>query len=380
MQHSTVRVHRLGVLSVLLLLMLVATACGQTAEVQTVNIVRVPDGGRLPSAVLSEDDTVHLVYVQGDPGEGDLMYVTRRLGITEWSTPVRVNSAPGTVTGIGPVDGGQLALGPGGRVHVAWMRMAPPTFFYTRSNEDGPGFEEQFGLASGDGIEAGPALTVDRDNNVYLFWHAGAGEDATRAVYLAVSRDGGFVFEPARQVNAAIEGACACCALAASTGDDGTIRVSYRGARENIHRGQRLLTSRDAGVTFTDEQLQPWDVGACPVAVPSLSSGSEAATVAWETQGQVHFARVGRLDEILTPIGTAALRRKNPTVAVNRRGETLLVWADGSGFRSGGTLHWQLFDPDGAPGETGPHTDTKIPESSRPAALARADGGFVVVY
>jgi hypothetical protein len=353
----------------------VATACGQT-----VDIMRVPDQGRLPHAVLGEDGTLHLAYVQGDPREGDLMYVTRRPGVTEWSTPVRVNSAPGTVTGIGPVDGGQLALGPEGRVHVAWMRIAPPTFFYTRSNEDGPGFEEQFGVASGDGIEAGPALTVDRRNNVYLFWHTGAGEDATRAVYLAVSRDGGFVFEPPRQVNAAIEGACACCALATSTDDDDTIRVSYRGARENVHRGQRLLTSRDAGVMFTDELLQPWDIGACPVAVPSLIGGSAGTTVAWETQGQVQFARVDRLGEIVTPTGKAALRRKNPTVAVNQRGETLLGWADGSGFRSGGTLHWQLFDPDGRPGETGPYNETTVPESSRPAALARADGGFVVIY
>ena len=380
MYHADFRGHRLAVPSVLLLLLAVSAACGQTVEIGAVDIIRVPDEGRLPHAVLGEDETLHLVYMQGDPSEGDLVYVSRRPGATEWATPLRVNSAPGTVTGIGPVDGGQLALGPDGRVHVTWMRMAPPAFFYTRSNEDGPGFEKQFDVASDYGVEAGPALTVDQDNNVYLFWHAGTGEDATRVVYLTVSRDAGQVFEAPRQVNAAIEGVCACCALAASTDDDGTIHVSYRGARENIHRGQRLLTSRDAGVTFTDELLQPWDVGACPVAVPSLNSSSSGTTVAWETQGQVQFARVDRLDKIVTPTGKAALRRKNPTIAVNTRGETLLVWADGSGFRSGGALHWQLFDSDGQPGETGPDTETTVPESSRPAALARADGGFVVVY
>ena len=375
MRDSALRVPRLRMLLILLMVMPVGAACGVP-----VDIMRVPDPGRLPHAVLGEDGTLHLIYVQGDPTEGDLMYVTRQPGVTEWSSAVRVNSAPGTVAGIGPVDGGQLALGPDGRVHVTWMSIAPPILFYTRSNEGDPGFEDQFGVASDEGIEAGPALTVDHDNNVYLFWHAGAGEDATRAVYLAASRDGGLVFEPPRPVNSAVEGACACCALAASTDAAGAVRVSYRGARENVHRGQRLLTSRDAGVTFTDELLQAWDIGACPVAVPSLTASSTGTTVAWETQGQVQFARVDRLNRIVTPIGEAALRRKNPTVAVNYRGETLLVWADGSGFRSGGTLHWQLFDPDGEPGETASHIDATVPERSRPAALAQSDGRFVVIY
>ena len=60
-----------------------------------------------------------------------------------------MNSAEGTVTGFGPIDGGRLALGKNGRLHVAWMRISPTAFFYTRANEDGQGFEEQFAVASG---------------------------------------------------------------------------------------------------------------------------------------------------------------------------------------------------------------------------------------
>lgn len=364
---------RQGWLATLLLAMSVAATSGQTVET-----LRVPDGGRLPHAVVADDGTVHLVYVAG---EGDLMYARLGPNDTELSPPQRVNSAPGTVTGIGPIDGGQLALGPDGRVHVAWMRMRPPAFFYTRSNLDGPGFEEQFGVASGDGIEAGPALAVDGDNTVYLFWHSGGGEDAGRAVYMAASRDGGLIFEPAQQINAPVEGACACCGLTAIADHAGSIYLSYRGARENIHRGQRLLTSSDAGATFADDLLQPWDVGACPVAVPSLTTGPTGTTVAWETQGQVQFARADTMDrQIVEPTGTATLRRKNPTVAVNHRGETLLAWGDGSGFRSGGTLHWQLFDADSTPGAARADDGERVPESSIPAALARPDGSFLVVY
>ena len=357
-----------------------ALALAASVSAQPVETLRVPAGGRLPHASVGDDGTVHLVYVVGNGPVGDLMYVTRAAGQGEWSTAQRVNNVPGTVTGIGPVDGAQLALGPDGRLHVAWMRIAPPAFFYARSNEVGSGFEEQFSMASGDGIEVGPAIAVDTANNVYLFWHAGGGEDATRAVYMAVSRDGGSLFEFVRPINAELEGACACCGVAAGIDDNGAIYFSYRGARENINRGQRLLTSHDAGVNFTDELIQPWHVGACPVATTSLSAGPHGLTVAWETEGQIQIARAGALDTPQSPPGKATLRRKNPRVAVNSRGETLLAWGDGSGFRSGGTLHWQLFDASGRPTSNRDADGTTIPENSVPVALAKQDGSFVVIY
>ena len=87
---------------------------------------RVPDGGRLPHAVIDDEGTTHLVYLKGEPVEGDLMYVTRGPGATTWSEPAQVNSEPGTVTGIGPIDGGHLAQGrdtchmPGARDQKSW--------------------------------------------------------------------------------------------------------------------------------------------------------------------------------------------------------------------------------------------------------------------
>ena len=360
--------------------LLLGVACSSPALSQSVVTLRIPDGGRLPQAVLDDGGTLHLIYVVGDTQHGDLMYVTRAPGASSWSEPEQVNSAPGTVTGFGPVDGGQLALGKNNRLHVAWMRISPMAFFYTRSNEDGPGFEEQFGVASGDGVEAGPSVVADQDGNVYLFWHSGGGEDAGRTVYMVASRDEGFIFELARPINDTAEGACGCCSVAALSDDTGAIYLSYRGARDNVERGQRLLTSRDAGQTFTDELIQPWNVGACPVATSTLSTGPSGMTVAWETQGQVYFARVDQLEAPVSPPGAADARRKNPAVAVNHRGETLLAWGDGSGFRSGGTLHWRVFDTDDHP--TAVHGDgaDTLPEGSVPTVLVQKDGTFLVIY
>ena len=180
---------------------------------------RVPDGGRLPQAVIDDAGTVHLVYFKGEPNGGNLLYVTRKSSdVTwSWSKPQRVNSEPRTVAGIDPISGGRIALGRHNRLHVAWFKTRPTEFFYTRTNQYGTEFEAQFGLAAGDGVGAGPTIAADGVGNVFLFWHAGAVEDAHRAVYMAMSHDDGTIFGPVRPVNAEAEGACNCCGLDALT-------------------------------------------------------------------------------------------------------------------------------------------------------------------
>ena len=360
--------------------LLLGWGCAASGLDESVVVWRIPADGRLPQAVIDDADTVHLVYFQGETRGGDLMYVTRKPGDSAWSEPQRVNSEPSTVAGVGPIDGGQLALGQHNRLHVAWLNASPTVFFYTRTTQDGTGFEAQFGLASGDGVEAGPAIAADGAGNVFMFWHAGAGEDAHRSVYAAVSHDEGTIFEPARPVNVEGEGACNCCGLQALADDSGAVHVSYRGAGDNIRRGQRLLTSRDVGQTFSDELIHPWELGACPVATTSLSQGPTGITMAWETEGKVYFTDADHLKTNVSPAGSTKTRRKNPVVAVNHRGDTLLAWGDGLGWRSGGTLNWQVFDADGREtADRGTGTET-IPEASRPAALARSDGTFLLIY
>ena len=119
---------------------------------------------------------------------------------------------------------------------------------------------------------------------------------------------------------------------------------------------------------------------ACPLSTTTLGQGPTGMTVAWETQGQVYFASADRLETAVSPPGTAELRRKNPAIAVNHRGETLLVWADGAGFRSGRSLHGQSFDADGQPTPSHSRGTETIPDGSVPAALAYPDGTFLVIF
>ena len=353
-------------------------AASSRGEVET---LRIPEGGRMPRAVVDAEGTVHLVYVAGGTDRANLFHVTRAPGAASWSKPRRVNGRDLSVAGVGPIDGGQLALGPDDRLHVVWLRAEPLRFVYTRSRAGGSGFEAERALSTGDDgtVEAGPAVAVDRRGDVFVFWHAGPGEDARRSVYLTVSRNGGATFEPARSVSPDAEGACACCGLSAMSGPDGAVHVSYRGAGGNVRRGHRLLTSTDSGRTFADRLVDPWTLAACPVSTTTLVAGPGGQTVAWETEGQVRFADIDRLDAVRSPSGNARFRRKNPVVAVDSRGDTLLAWGDGPGFAFGGSLHWQVFDSSGRPvGRPGGGPDTVITGSV--AAAVVQDDRFLIMY
>ena len=370
---------RFGCVAIVVLVFSTATA--GLAPGDAVVTLRMPDGGRMPRAVVDADGTVHVVYVEGATKSANLFYVTRASGAPAWSEPQRVNSQERSVVGVGPIDGGQLALGPDNRLHVVWFQTEPVRFFYTRSHADGSGFAPQRDLLTHEvgGVEASPAVATDESGNIFVFWHAGASEDARRAVYLTVSRDSGTTFEPARRVSSEAEGACACCGLAATTDPAGAIQVSYRGAGDNVRRGQRLLTSTDHGRTFSDALMHPWELGACPVSTTDLFAGAAGVTAAWETEGQVYVAEVDRLDVIISPPGGARFRRKNPTVAVSARGDTLLAWGDGPGFRFGGSLHWQLFDAAGRPaGEPGGGVETIL--SGNTSAAVVQDDRFLIIF
>ena len=350
-------------------------------EVVVVEIVRVPDGGRMPRAVIDEADTVHLVYFEGVMSGGELLYVTRDIGDSEWTEPTWVNSEPRSVVGVGPIDGGQLTLDANARLHIVWFQTNPTRVFYTRSTDDRHGFEPQRTLWSEEdgSFEASPTVTTDDKGNVFVFWHAGGAEDADRAVHMMMSHDGGNNFGAVRRVSKDGEGACGCCNMAAFADSAGTVYVSYRGAGENVRRGQRLLTSGDAGHTLADESIHGWQIGACPVTTTTLSEGPSGVRVAWETDGQVYFAPADRLDNVVSPEGEIRFRRKNPVVAVNTKGDTLLAWGDGPGLRAGGALHWQLFDANGQPiQERG--DEATVPSGSAPTAVVRADDSFLLLF
>jgi hypothetical protein len=318
--------------------------------------------------------------------------------------PVRVNSQDGSAIALGTIRGAQMSVGRAGRVHVAWngSGIASPTgppnpedpasresapMLYARLNDAGTAFEEQRNLMRRTyGLDGGGSVAADGEGNVYVAWHGkapGAPQgEAGRRVWMVRSADDGKTFSAEQAISEQQTGACACCGLRCFADRHGAIYLLYRSAIESVHRDVFVLVSGDRGASFRGGQLHPWRINACPMSSMALAEGPNGVVGAWETQGQVYFARLDPKRPESSPALAAPGEpkgRKHPAVAVNRRGEVILVWTEGGAWGKGGSLAWQVFGRDGTPAaERGLRSG--IPAWSFAAVFADAAGDFVILY
>ena len=363
-----------------------------------ISVVRVPNGGIQPQAVVGPGGILHVLYFAGDPKAGDLFYAKSADYGSTWSKPLRVNSTPGSAIALGTIRGGQIALGRNGRVHVAWngssavqangpinaesgQRGTP--MLYSRLSADGARFEPERNLMTHTfGLDGGGAVAADSAGNVYVSWHgkaAGARKgEAGRQVWIAISHDDGATFAEERAAWAEPTGACGCCGMALFADSQGTVRALYRSATGDIHRDIYLLSSSDLGRSFTGRKLHTWNINACPMSSMSFGEGGGIVAGAWETGGQVYFENLTRPDGVPVSAPGEGKGRKHPRLAVAPNGNLLMIWTEGTGWQRGGSLAWQLFDSAGKSlGET--HSEAGVPTWSFGAAAVKP-GGFVILY
>jgi hypothetical protein len=357
-----------------------------------VSVIRTPEQGIQPQAAVDSKGRLHLIYFKGDPAAGDIFYVRRDQGGDSFTSPLRVNSQPGSVIAVGTVRGGHIALGRGDRIHVAWMgsKTAEPRgpldsapMLYARLNDEGKAFEPQRNLLQfAAGLDGGGSVAADGRGNVYVAWHAGAemqGE-ANRRVWIARSNDDGKTFTREVAANDQPTGACGCCGMRAAADD--SVYMLYRTASAGVNRDMFLLVSKAGGGSFQGTRLHNWRINACPMSTASISPGGRRVMLGWETEGQVYYATfdtaTGNVGPAVSPPGGTG-RRKHPAMAANARGETILVWTEGTGWQRGGSVAWQLFDdaarPVGGRGEL-----PGVPVWSLATVAPRPDDGFVVVF
>lgn len=365
----------------------VATSSAPSA----VRLLRIPNHGIQPMAEVDRVGTVHLIYFSGQAMAGDVFYVTQSARSSAFSQPVRVNSQPGSVIASGTIRGAHMALGKNGRVHVAWMGsgQAEPRgpegaspMLYARSAQPGKGFEAQRNLIhQAFGLDGGGTVAADAQGAVYVVWHAGPARlgEEQRRVLIAKSTDDGATF--AREVAVSEAGVCNCCGMKAILDPRGTLRILYRAFRPSNHRDMYLLTQRGSGWEFDRRLLEAWSIGVCPLSTTSAIGSKDDSVLAWETDGQVSWARINNatsaLSSPVSPPGSHT-SRKHPAVAM-RDGEVLLAWTEGMAWARGGTLHWQGFDRQGKPTDVrGSAPD--VPVWSRPAVVAHPQGGFAIIY
>lgn len=360
-----------------------------------VKFVRVPDGGLQPQAAVDTAGTLHLIYLGDDPAAANIYYVRKGPGEEKFSKPLRVNSQVGSAIAVGSIRGAHLAIGKGQRVHVAWngSGIATPRgpkkydspMLYTRLAEDGQSFEPQRAV-NGDkyGLDGGGSVAADLEGNVYVVWHSGdgSGED-NRRVLIIHSTDEGKTFEPETIADAQKNGVCGCCGLRAFADRQGELYVLYRGAREKVNRDMYLLTSSNQGKSFDSLKTDNWMVATCPMSSEAFVDSGDAVMAAWETEGQINVSRIDKKgrepSKPLSPTGNPK-NRKHPMMATNDKGETLVVWTEGTGWQKGGSLGWQIFSDKGRTTMTRGRLDGSIPVWSFAAVYAEPDDSFVIIH
>jgi hypothetical protein len=362
-------------------------------DAPVVSVLRVPEFGLQPQVEV-KDGLVHLLYFTGDSAGGDLSYVLSRDYGRTFSRPLRVNSQPGSAMATGNIRGGQMALGPKGEVHVAWIgsQNAQPRraknsapVLYARLNDAGAAFEPERTVNHVSWGADGATLAADTSNNVYVFWHAqppgGKGED-DRRLWMAKSADRGQTFAAETQIFGDGTGICGCCGSRALADPNGSVYVMARSATNIVHRDIWLLTSSDRGASFHGSDISKWEIGACVMSSEALLSSPQGVVAGWESEKQVYFGRVpAGTSKVGAPVSAPGKgnNRKYPALAVNARGETLLVWTEEMAWKKGGSAAWQTYDaelsPLGAAGKA-----EGVPAWGLVAAFARPDGSFVVMF
>jgi len=357
-----------------------------------VEYLKTPNGGIQPQVTVDETGIVHLVYFSGDPKSGDLYYCTLNRDETRLSNPVRVNSEPKTAIALGSIRGAQIAVGKNRRVHIVWNgakaakgKDDSPSLFYTHLNNAGTAFEPQRNLMkSTKGLDGGGSIAADPDGNVYAVWHA-SGEhesESERAVYLARSSDDGATFETERKINPDPTGACGCCSMKALCDSTKNLYILYRAATLEVDRDTFLLFSKDKGKTFQSRRIDPWNINSCPMSSYSLSQGDGEIIAAWETNGQTLLARIdtdNNSPKAKIEAAGPSNKKKHPVAISNAKGETLFFWAEGTGWKKGGGLAWEILDRQNKIRDQG-NKDGAIPVWSFAAAFSRSDGKFVIIY
>ncbi|MBL9137750.1 MAG: hypothetical protein JNK85_17895 [Verrucomicrobiales bacterium] len=365
----------------------------QVAAADAVQWIRVPEGGIQPQAVLDPRGTLHLLYFKGEASAGDLFYVRRDWKDDNFSPPVPVNHRRGSVMATGTIRGGQLAVGKGGRVHVAWNGPAPKggdhhqaPMLYTRLTVDGRGFEpERDVISRARGLDGGGSVAADANGNVWVVWHAPvpgtSSSEQDRAVFVAHSTNDGGQFGPERRAVDSSTGACGCCGLKTFADAQGNLFISYRAARDTLHRDQTLLFARAEATDFQLLFSHPWEVGMCPMSSTSFSPAPTRVLTAWESTGNVYFARLDpRSGQVEPPAGPLpGPTRKHPIAVGNGRDQILLTWTEGTAWGKGGEVAWQMFSGTGKP-TSAIERAPGLPAWSLVAAVALPNHSFLIIY
>lgn len=350
----------------LLSLFLLTGQLAFSAAGPAVTVVTTPGEGAVPDAEVAKDGSIHVAYVVGE----DVFYVASTNGGKSFSAPLRVNSEPGTAHPANMYRGPDVAIGKNGRVHVIWyvnayQRKLPQDqwgVFYAHRDPGEMAFTKAVNLNHKPSDNY--ALAANEKGEVAVIWMAGG-------VFVNSSKDNGATFSEAERVEVADP--CECCAARAAFGSGGALIIDYRDKAANV-RDMHLLVRKSGAKNFVKEKVSvtPWEVAGCPMTGTYLTTGKKDEIVAWETKGQIFYARIDAVTG----------KRKTGEIKVAERGKwpVALVAADGSvlvSWKNDSKLNWQMFDAsDRVSGKAGSKAS---PNGTRHSGVTTGSGEFLLI-
>jgi hypothetical protein len=205
------------------------------------------------------------------------------------------------------------------------------------------------------------------------------GAEQDRRVWVARSTDDGQTFASEVAVSNPDAGACGCCGMRVFV-QGAKLFALYRGAAHMTDRGMHLVDASLDMSRSRDREIDPMNIGMCIMSTSGFSGSSTNPLIAWETKGQVFWARIGEDAIDPHPAPDGAKSRKHPALACDRNGNILLAWTDGTGWNKGGSVAWQLYDASGnAIPNTGGHRQD-LPTWDAPAVVCASDGKLLILY
>lgn len=316
-----------------------------------------------PALAAAADGTAYVAWVEHRGKEADVWVARLDRDGGPASAPSRVNPVAGAATAWRG-DAPTIAVAPEGAVYVGWTSRIEGVkhaddLHLSVSRDGGRTFGPPVKVnddreAVGHGMHS---LAVGPDGRVYVAWldernvarPAPESQDpaqkkmehmeANREVFVAASSDGGRTFSP--NVFVAKE-ACPCCKTSIAAGEGGRVFVGWRQVLPGEFRHIGVAASADGGRTFgspvtvSDDR---WMIAACPVSGPALSLAADGTLrAAWYTEGdrggQGLYWAESRDDGRTFSAGrslTAGRTRGNPLLLSDAKGTTTAVWESEEG-------------------------------------------------
>jgi len=325
---------------------------------------------------------VHLIYFKIEEPKtrmGHLYYKQYQSTESTWSKPVQISQKSYHRPDV--IATAKLAVDKQGRVHVTWLGQKPTGYMYSRSDLQHKKFEIPRSLVSKylQGAEASAVISTHK-NQVTISWMAGWDENM-RTVYSMTSLDSGQSFGEEKMIGDQSIGGCGCCAYASDYNNQGDLLIAYRSATNGNGRHMQLLSIADQ--QKSTQLIDNWVYSSCPVSTNNLTrdaSGNNWAT--WETAGKIYTTNLtdGSIKVSLVREPKQDIRQKHPAAAFNNAGYKAIVWSEGNGYFSGGTLQIQLFDPKGSPVKTPSTKGMSLTKFGSAAVSSLPDGSFLVLY